>query len=218
MFRFTGGWKKLEKCPLIRDRFDVMKKHVQSRTVLDCGPGGEEIKPDEEWWQNLFLHRKIRELARECVGIDNDSAAVETLRKMGFDIRLGDVERMNLGRKFEVVVAGELIEHLSNPGLFLERVKEHLDPGGKLILTSPNAWAIGNLIRAAFGRKLKGINRGHVAWYDLVMLEQLLKRHGFVIEEFYWHQRVFRGPYRIVRFFPHWSLSVILITRLEGTE
>ncbi len=217
MYRFTGGWKKLEGYPLIRDRFDVMRKYIEGRTVLDCGPGGEQVKPDEEWWQNLFLHRKIRELARECIGIDNDNAAVEALRKMGFDIHFGDVERMSLGRKFEVVVAGEFIEHLSNPGLFLENVKEHLVADGKLILTSPNAWALGNIVRAVFGRKPE-INKGHVAWYDLVMFEQLLKRHGFVIEEFYWHQRVFRGPYHIVRFFPHWSLNVILIARREGTE
>jgi 2-polyprenyl-3-methyl-5-hydroxy-6-metoxy-1,4-benzoquinol methylase len=131
MFCFTGGWKKLERYPLITDRFDVMKKHIEGRTVLDCGPGGEQIKPEEEWWQNLFLHRKIRELAKECIGVDKDAAAVKTLRKMGFDIYLGDLERISLARKFDVVIAGKFIEHLSNPGLFLERVKEHLVAGGK---------------------------------------------------------------------------------------
>lgn len=214
MIRSTGGWKSIERYPLITERFNVMKKHIKGKTVLDCGPGGEEIKPEEEWWQNLFLHKKIREVAKECVGVDNDAAAIETLKKMGYDILLGNVETLSLGRKFDVVVAGEFIEHLSNPGLFLETAKEHLLPAGKLILTTPNAWALGNLVRAIFGRKLD-INKGHVAWYDYVMLEQLLKRHGFEIREFYWHQRVFRGPYHLVKFFPHWALNIILIAQMS---
>jgi 2-polyprenyl-3-methyl-5-hydroxy-6-metoxy-1,4-benzoquinol methylase len=215
MQRFVGGWHKLKKFPLIQDRFDVIRKHIEGKTVLDCGSGGEEIKPGEEWWNNLFLHKKIKELAKECIGVDNDAVAIKTLTDMGYDIRFADVEHMDLGRQFDVVVAGELIEHLSNPGLFLESIKKHLIPRGKLILTTPNPWAMGNLIRAMFGRRLD-INKSHVAWYDLVMLEQLLKRHGFVIEEFYWHQRVFRGVHHLVRLRPNWALNVILVAGKIG--
>jgi hypothetical protein len=101
---------------------------------------------------------------------------------------------------------------LSNPGLFLDRVKVHLEPDGTLVLTTPNAWALGNVVRAVFGRKI-GINKGHVAWYDEVMLRQLLSRHGFIIKEFYWHQRVMRGIYHLVRIFPQLSLNIILVAK-----
>ena len=35
----------------------------------------------------------------------------------------GDVTTVNLGKKFDVIVAGELIGHLPNQGLFLENMK-----------------------------------------------------------------------------------------------
>ena len=34
MFCFVGGWRKLEKYPLIIDRFDIIRKHVEGITTL----------------------------------------------------------------------------------------------------------------------------------------------------------------------------------------
>ena len=215
MFKSIGGWVGVEKHKLIQDRFDVIFDHVNGKTVLDCGSGGEEIKPGELWWETHFLHKKIKEIASVCIGIDNDSAAVEQLNNMGFDIRFGDIETIDMGQLFDIVMAGEFIEHLSNPGLFLETVKRHLAPGGKLILSTPNAWALGNLVRSLYGRKIV-INKGHIAWYDQVMIEQLLARHGFKIEEFYWQQRVFRRATHLVKWFPHWALNFIVIASPTG--
>lgn len=217
MFRPVGGWQPLEKYRLVRNRMDVISPFVTGRSVLDCGPGGEEIAPDQPWWQEIFLHAHISKIASECVGVDLDEAAVERLRGMGYNLQVGNIETLDLGRTFDVVVAGELIEHLSNPGLFLEMAMRHLEPGGMLILTTPNAWALGNLLRGLFGRKIV-INKGHVAWYDRVMLEQLLLRHGFRIEEFYWQQRVFRRATHLVKWFPHWALNFMVVAQLTERD
>lgn len=214
MFKSVGGWQPLERYTLYQDRFEAIREYVTGKVVLDCGPGGEEVAPDQAWWHELFLHKKIKEVASECVGVDIDKDTIDLLNEMGYNIQYGNVEDLDIIRKFDTVVGGEFIEHLSNPGRFLDSVARHLKPGGKLILTTPNAWALGNLIRALLGRKII-INKGHVAWYDLVMLEQLLNRHGFQIERAFWLQRVFRRGTYLVKFFPFLALNFGVVASLK---
>lgn len=217
IFKPVGGWQPLETCRLIRDRMEVIGPLVRGKSVLDCGPGGEQVTPEEVWWKDLFLHGHIKEAASDCIGVDIDETAVKQLREMGYNLEVGNIETLEMGQVFDVVVAGELIEHLSNPGLLLDMAKRHLGPDGKLILSTPNAWALGNLARSLFGRKIL-INKGHVAWYDRVMLEQLLVRHGFKIDEFYWQQRVFRRATHLVKWFPHWALNFMVVASLSENK
>lgn len=214
MFKFMQEWHTLGKYPLVIDRFEIIEKHITGKNILDCGAGGGKIKPDEEWWHELFLHGRIKKVARDCTGIDIDSDAVNILNSMGYNIELGNVETMQLGRTFDVVVAGEIIEHVSNVGLFLDRVKDHLKQEGKFIFTTPNTNAIGNLIRSLFG-KTTIIDPEHVAWYDLAVIDQLLHRHGFKIDEFYWHQHTTKGFYKIVHFMPSWAYDMIFVVSLS---
>ena len=63
-----------------------------------------------------------------------------------------DAEEFDLGRSFEVVWAGEIIEHLSCAGGFLDAARRHLEPGGRLVITTPNAFAVSNFVYRIGGR------------------------------------------------------------------
>ena len=41
---------------------------------------------------------------------------------------------------YESIVCCEGIEHFENPGIFLKTAYDHLVPGGRLIVTTPNVW------------------------------------------------------------------------------
>lgn len=43
-------------------------------------------------------------------------------------------------RQYEAIVCCEGIEHFGNPGLFFKSVRDHLLPGGVLVVTTPNIW------------------------------------------------------------------------------
>jgi SAM-dependent methyltransferase len=92
-----------------------------------------------------------------------------------------DAQTLDLGRTFDVVWAGELIEHLSCAGGFLDAARRHLAPGGQLVLTTPNAFAVSNFVYRIGGKPR--VNRGHTCWYDETTLSQLLRRHGFDVVE-----------------------------------
>jgi SAM-dependent methyltransferase len=107
----------------------------------------------------------IQREARVAVGVDVEAP-------QGGEIIRGDMESCDLGRRFEVVVAGDVIEHVSNQVLFLQNIHRHLTDDGILVLTTPNAkWP------TVFLRP----NETHTLWHDQFTLRHTLQRAGFVI-------------------------------------
>lgn len=152
------------------DRFDSIRPFIAERSVLDLGAGSGHNRTD-------WMHALIKEHASEAVGIDMSDEFVERARERGADLILGDAESIRLGRTFDVVFAGELIEHLSCFTGFLATAREHLDEGGQLVLTTPNAFAISNFVYR-FGGSAR-VHHEHTCWFCADTLSQLLERHGF---------------------------------------
>jgi 2-polyprenyl-3-methyl-5-hydroxy-6-metoxy-1,4-benzoquinol methylase len=88
-----------------------------------------------------------------------------------------ELEAVDLDRQFDVVVAGELIEHLNNPGRFLRGVRRFVAPHGRLILTTPNAFGVKFFMHALAGRDRS--HPDHALLFSVSTLQCLLTRHGF---------------------------------------
>jgi 2-polyprenyl-3-methyl-5-hydroxy-6-metoxy-1,4-benzoquinol methylase len=148
---------------------------VKGKKVLDVGCVGNAahgaVQPD-------WLHRLICEHAAEVVGLDIAAEAVALLREQGHKIICGDAETADLGRTFDCIIAAELIEHLSNAGLFFANMRRHLEPGGTLLVTTPNPFypfrSLGILLRGA-----TRVNPQHTCWYCPRTLENALARAGY---------------------------------------
>ncbi len=115
-----------------------------------------------------------------------------------YNIVTADAEFMKLNEKFDLIIAGELIEHLSNPGLFLDRAREYLKEGGRLILTTPNPWDWTRFVRAML-RLPSTPAQDHVCWYDKETIANLLSRYGFTVERVEFIPRLpYGGKKRII--------------------
>jgi 2-polyprenyl-3-methyl-5-hydroxy-6-metoxy-1,4-benzoquinol methylase len=148
-------------------------------SVLDIGcVNHTAFAEDKEEW----LHKYLYDKAKYVLGIDCAESEVEKLKDRGYNVVVADAENMQLGTQFDVIVAGELIEHLSNSGRFLEGCKEHLKGDGKLVLTTPNVWWVVRMMSVIF-RGFAELHEEHTCWYDKKSLNQLLTRHGFKIEK-----------------------------------
>ena len=111
-----------------------------------------------------LLHRQLAAGAGELWGLDGDAAGLAALRELGFDhLVLGDLEDLAgaspldaddaaaLGR-FDVVVAGEVLEHLGRPAALLEGLHPLLAPDGEVLVTVPNAYCAFRFASYAAGR------------------------------------------------------------------
>ncbi|MDY6966232.1 MAG: class I SAM-dependent methyltransferase [Halobacteriota archaeon] len=130
----------------------------------------------------VWVHALVCEKVKSASGIDILSSEIEKYQDAGYDVKVDDAETIQLDEKFDVVLAGELIEHLSNPGKFLDRAREHLRSDGRMILTTPNAWCYHRFVSAAILGKVP-VHDEHACWYDKATLVQLLGRHGFKIDK-----------------------------------
>src|ERR1035438_7597403 len=84
------------------------------------------------------LHWKLTQQSN-VVGVDRSVSVIEELRDLGIfsNIVAGDVERLDelpINQKFDIVVAGDIIEHLSNPGRMLDGIRRFCTRSTRVII------------------------------------------------------------------------------------
>ncbi len=158
---------------MIPERFAALKPWIEGKKVLHigCVQHHHQESSKESW-----IHRFITENASEAVGLDIVEEDIKELSRQGYKVQIANAEEYNLHTDFDVIFAGELIEHLENIGGFLESCKKHMRADSQLIITTPNCFGIMYSISRLFGRRF--VNPEHVCWFDEQTLEQVLKRHG----------------------------------------
>jgi SAM-dependent methyltransferase len=162
-------------------RADAIIKWVKGPEVLDVGCTGHFVNIGSPQW----LHGRLREKFPSVSGIDISDENAAILRENGFDkIYVQSAESFQLSEKFDTIVAGELIEHLANPGLFLQQSRRHLKPDGRLVLTTPNAFSLLFISYALFKYPKTCENLQHTCWFCPQTMKELVERSGFKIEHF----------------------------------
>lgn len=161
-----------------RDEFLVEAARGKSVLHLGCADASHVGRRISD---GTLLHSRLAVVASNIVGVDKDEDGVGLLKGMGFeDIVLGDVEKLSelaLGRDFEMVLAGEILEHLPNPGLCLSGAKDLLRMDGCLVVTVPNAFAIKGFLRMIGGTEL--VHPEHLFYFSETTLRKLILRAGF---------------------------------------
>jgi 2-polyprenyl-3-methyl-5-hydroxy-6-metoxy-1,4-benzoquinol methylase len=168
----------------VRDRITVIAPYIQpGKLVLDLGcvdarPSRHDAAARIEYKPNM-LHKRLAEINKDVLGVDIDAAGIKVLAGQGYNVIYGDGETMDLnGRRFDTVIAGDIIEHLENPGQFLRNVGRHLNDDGTLIISTPNPFYVGSAWKIwRYGRP--AVHEDHLSWQDPSTLEQLLRRTGF---------------------------------------
>ena len=166
------------------DRIGYIRDACAGRKVLDLGA------MDETAWQakrgrGTWLHEEIGRSASRVDGIDNSALVPAQGLRTGPNSMIwrgdvGDPERMLAGLEEppDVVVAGELIEHVENPLQFLKRFAAAARLSGKtFILSTPNATALHNVLIALMRRE--STHHDHLCLLSYKTLNTLCIRAGF---------------------------------------
>lgn len=115
----------------------------QNKNVLDIGCRDGALT-------KLFLP------GNHVTGADIDSIALKRARESGINTIQMDVYGNwdELEEKlFDVVIAGEILEHLFHPEIIIQKVRAHLKSGGLFIGSVPNAFSLKNRLRYLRGSK-----------------------------------------------------------------
>jgi 2-polyprenyl-3-methyl-5-hydroxy-6-metoxy-1,4-benzoquinol methylase len=166
-------------------RIEITQQYCRGKSVLDIGCVNHNIQNvDAENWQ----HGAIIEVATDVLGIDYLQEEVQELAQRGFRVMAADITKpIQLNERFDVIVIGHLIEHLSAFDGLMTNVRKLLKPGGHVLISTPNPFYREQYFYAAFKNSLI-VNPEHTCWIDPLTLDQLARRFGLVTTDVYWIQ------------------------------
>lgn len=160
----------------IQDRQTRIAQRVKNKKVLNIGCVGYiegRHNPRTPW-----LHHTIHKNAKETWGIDNDTKGIQKMKQAGYkNIHEANANNFNLNQKFDIIIAGEIIEHLTNFDTFFQSIKKHMTKKTTLIITTPNPYKITNIARIlAFGKTYG--HPEHTIYHDEHTLKEMLHQEG----------------------------------------
>jgi SAM-dependent methyltransferase len=170
---------------VVLDRIQWIATAGRARDVAHLGfadIGCELTRSEDDTW----LHAWLAKEAARLVGLDVAPHAVAAAKREGYDAYRVDCTSRDAIRRlalnpFDVVIAGEIIEHVDNVGGMLEAAAELLKPDGQLIVSTPNARRLMDLLLALGGREI--VHPDHVTLFSVRTLLALLDRHGWIVDE-----------------------------------
>jgi len=135
-----GGFSILEK-----ERGQLLKEYIGiGKNVLDIGCR-------DGWLTRHYVD------GNSVLGVDIDGnllkIAQQNLKIQTLLMDLNGNWSELVDRKFDVIVAGEVLEHLYYPQNVLGNIKKHLNDGGIFIGSVPNAFSLKNRLRYLSGNK-----------------------------------------------------------------
>jgi SAM-dependent methyltransferase len=125
------------------EREELFKRYVggPGRRVLDLG------------CRDGALTRTYLE-GNDVVGVDADREALDAAALLGIETHWADLDQpLDFpDASFDVVVAGELLEHLRDPAPLVAEARRVLRPGGTLVASVPNAYRLKRRLLFLAGR------------------------------------------------------------------
>ena len=161
--------KQIHRVPgapvVVRETFIL--ERCKGQVVLDIGASGP-------------MHEAIVKIANCVYGIDREeSPGVMGLNLDDYHAKLPYYPAVSL------VVCGEVLEHLSNCGHFLDKLRATYK-GIPVIITVPNAFT--DTGRRHMEEGISNVNIDHCYWFDWRTLKTLLARSGYDIKELFWYK------------------------------
>jgi 2-polyprenyl-3-methyl-5-hydroxy-6-metoxy-1,4-benzoquinol methylase len=135
-----------------------------------------------------LLAEKLRDAGHYVVGVD--ALELPRVKERTSEFFVADLNRglpEEIGTGFDVVIAGDVIEHLARPGDVLTEIRRVLRPGGELLLSVPNFGHWYPRLRVmfgVFGYDRRGIlDDTHLRFFTRATLRRLVREGGFDIRD-----------------------------------
>jgi methionine biosynthesis protein MetW len=120
----------------------------------------------------------------EIIGIEPNSCRAAAARARGLEVyqevfTSAIVQRL---KPFDVIVFADVLEHVADPGDFLQLARRALLPGGRVIASVPNVahWSVRlDLLRGRFDYQQTGIRDAtHLRWFTAKTVRLLFESSG----------------------------------------
>lgn len=168
--------------PYLRE--DYLVESCKGKNVLHFGFADSPFTK-ERYGTNQMLHSRIKEVSKDLWGADIDKNSVDIYQKLSgdkqswiMDVCNSSLDPKKYSKNFDVIIFGEILEHLLSPGDALKNLlKIAKENSAKLIITTPNALNAAGFVAAIKGHEI--VHPEHYYYYSPVTLKRLLNDCGF---------------------------------------
>lgn len=202
------------------DRFSYLEAISKNKNILHLGFADHLPLIETKIKINKWLHKRLMEAAKRCIGIDIDEEVVEFVKTK---LNISDVLRLDItidsppecisNQKWDYMILGEVLEHIDNPVQFLYEIRQRYEKFvDRIIITVPNATILKSITNIRKG--IECINTDHRYWFTPFTLAKVGTRAGYKIEEFGFSQNYLPGTYikrALVKRYPMLRDSVVMI-------
>lgn len=157
--------------------------------IVDSIPDDNLKVLDLGCWDGSYAKR-YKKKTNKVYGVESSATAAAKAQKKGITVEQGDFMEITPFKKvkFDIIVAGEIIEHVFDTDLFVQKIYDMLAPNGKIIITTPNVASLPRRILLLFGinpvlenRVVVDVTAGHIRYFTFSELHKLLEDHGFEV-------------------------------------
>ena len=223
----------------VHRRCEFFVGKAKNKTVLSVGLGGFDHTTNYSFdyhTANLreTLSGRIAEAAKSATFVDISQGAIGAFsgRINGKCVFADITDRPDdwpsdlKDQKFEVILLGEVLEHLTDPGRALMNLTSVLKEGGQIVISVPSAFSLPGIAHAVFGNE--EIHPEHVCYYSPATLTRLLNMCHLQTEELClhgWQKRdyrfLYKKPLTLVMFaismlFPQFAHGVVAVAARES--
>lgn len=140
---------------------------------------------------NGQVSKRFMDLGYDIYGIDISRENLEQAKKVKLKVAQGDVSKKlpYKNEVFDVVFAGDIIEHIFDTKAFLTEINRILKNNGLLVVTTPNLVHLPDRIKFLFGKSpsqtqpLHKFLHLHIRPFTFGSLRQALEATGFIIKK-----------------------------------
>jgi 2-polyprenyl-3-methyl-5-hydroxy-6-metoxy-1,4-benzoquinol methylase len=160
-----------------------------TRVELELIPDGSRVL--EIGTAAGHVTRALKRKGCEVTGIELDEELARLAAPACRRIIVGDIETLDLdtelAEEFDVVLCGDVLEHLKNPDAALQKLKRRLAPTGQLVVSIPNV-AHGSirlsLLQGRFSYVPEGLlDATHLRFFTHSSLVEFFDRNGLEIRD-----------------------------------
>lgn len=186
----------------------ITEFYAGEESVLDIGCGSGAL--------GAWIKRENPQAVVHGIDISLDAGRAATERLDAFwcvDLDLSPLPETGL--KYDLIILGDILEHLKRPDLFLTGITSHLTTSGRVIVSVPNVANYSIWLRLLFGEfrytETGIMDRTHLRFFTWHSFSELISQCGFFVEKRTFISR-FSGPLLRI-FFP--LLAVQFIVKLK---
>lgn len=172
-------------------KYDVeIDLSVSSNHTVMVGMVGRNRRVLETGCATGYMSRVLQARGCSVVGVELDPLAAQQAEAFCERVLVGNLDEMDLGEllepgSFDVVVFGDVLEHLHDPLRTLRSVRPLLAPGGSVVASIPNV-AHGavrlSLLQGRFQYHATGLlDETHIHFFTRETIGTLFKEAGFVL-------------------------------------